>query len=78
MCFVCKGNVEACRLEHGNNTSIEIWVRCHGKEDCCRIEFPYRLRNDFLESDNANWSIKRAMADWVAFDNSHQENTARR
>lgn len=72
-CHQCKMPVEAAMLEHGNDHSIEIQVRCHGKQDACRIEFPYRLRSGWEESDEAGWAVKRAMADYVAFESSHTE-----
>jgi len=73
-CHCCQQSVEACSLEHVSNKSLEIKVRCHGKEDSCKIDFPFRLRADALEADgDGAWAIKRAMADYVAFQDSHTE-----
>lgn len=72
-CETCQKSVDAADLKNVNATSLEIWVKCHGKEDFCRIEFPFRIQGDPLEDDRANWAIKRAMADYCAFSRSHEE-----
>lgn len=72
-CESCKKSVDKADLKNVNATSVEIWVHCHGKEDYCRIEFPFRIEGDPLEDERANWAIKRAMADYVAFGASHYE-----
>lgn len=73
LCFVCKGPVDAANLEHTSKDSIEIKVHCHGKEDSCKIVFPYKLRQDWESDPEAGWAIKRAMADYLAFETSHTE-----
>lgn len=71
-CQRCQKAVDAASLEHSGPDSIEIKVRCHGSEDACRIDFPHRLR-DWESDPDAGWAIKRAMADYVAFERSHTD-----
>jgi hypothetical protein len=68
LCLTCGREVEASELKNVNATSIEVWARCHGQEDFCRILFPFRIEGDPLEDERANWAIKRAMADFSPFD----------
>lgn len=77
LCHACQRNVDAVKLEHVSNKSLEIRVRCHGKEDSCRVDFPFRLRPDAMEAEgDGAWATKRAMADYVAFQESHTENAS--
>ncbi len=73
ICLQCGKEVDAAQLENVNQLSCEIRVKCHGKEDFYRVNFPYRIDGDVLSDDRANWAIKRAMADFCAFSRSHEE-----
>jgi hypothetical protein len=66
--MTCLRDVDACELKHFNNHSAEIVMRCHGAEDSVRVEFPYRIEGDPFTNDDANYEIKRAMADACPFD----------
>lgn len=67
VCGTCRYEVEAVELKDMTATSCELWARCHGKEDHCKVRFPFRIEGDPLEDERANWAIKRAMADYTPF-----------
>lgn len=67
LCLTCGREVSAVELKNVNSTSVEIWARCHGKEDYYKVVFPYRVDGDPLEDERANWAIKRALHDFCPF-----------
>lgn len=68
VCLTCRTEVEAAELKNFCMTSVEIWARCHGKEDFYKVFFPFRIDGDPIEDERANWAIKRALHDGVFFD----------
>ncbi len=42
-CRTCGREVEAVELKNWNRHSVELWARCHGKEDWYKIEFPFDI-----------------------------------
>ncbi len=74
ICKTCGRAVEATELKHEGSNSVEIWARCHGQEDFCKVTFPFQLKGSISEGDgNVSWAVNRAMKDWLPFDLSHIE-----
>lgn len=46
VCQTCKRDVEAVELKNQNSYGVEIWARCHGKEDWYTVKYPYRIEGD--------------------------------
>ena len=71
VCQTCHREVEAVELKNQNNWSVELWARCHGKEDHYTIKYPFRLedgvRPDQEEMKQAN--IRAAMNAFRPFGN---------
>ena len=43
VCQTCFRDVEAFELKNWNASGVELWARCHGKEDWYTIKYPYRI-----------------------------------
>lgn len=43
VCQTCLRDVEAVELKNRNTKGVELWARCHGKEDWYTIVFPYEI-----------------------------------
>lgn len=71
VCQTCHRDVEAVELKNQNNWSVELWARCHGKEDYYTIKYPFRLedgdRPEQEEMKRAN--INAAMRTFAPFGN---------
>jgi hypothetical protein len=55
---VYKGVIEV-KLVEEDRTSMTVWARCHGKEDCLRIDFQ---RDVPFEDQAGNRGTERSMA----------------
>lgn len=42
-CMTCGRDVEAVEQRDFNRHSVELWARCHGKEDFYKVEFPFDI-----------------------------------
>lgn len=73
VCQTCGRTVDAAELKHEGTNSIEIWARCHGNEDFCRVEFPFKLDGSIEADGKTSWAIKRVMGDWMPFPTEHHE-----
>lgn len=45
-CGLCGRDVEAVELKNQNSFGVEIWARCHGKEDWYTVKYPFRIEGD--------------------------------
>jgi len=43
VCQTCRRDVEAFEFKNWNAEGVELWARCHGKEDWYTIKYPYRI-----------------------------------
>lgn len=66
ICATCRREVEAVELKNQNSFGVELWARCHGKEDFYKVEYPYRLVDDDMIQDQ----IRVAMNAFRPFDPS--------
>lgn len=46
ICQTCMRDVEAVELKNQNSFGVEIWARCHGKEDWYEVKYPYRIEGN--------------------------------
>lgn len=66
-CGTCRRDVEAVELKNANSTSVELWARCHGKEDWYKILFPYHVSGDFNKDEGAMDQVRMAMRTFTPF-----------
>lgn len=50
-CQTCRRDVEAVELKNQNSFGVELWARCHGKEDYYKVVYPYRIEDDDMVAD---------------------------
>lgn len=60
-CLTCLREVEATELKNFNRHSVELWARCHGKEDFYKVEFPFDIGGWDMESEQVQDNIRAAM-----------------
>lgn len=60
VCQTCRRDVEAVELKNRNTKGVELWARCHGKEDWFKIDFPYAIPDGSGE-DVVNDHVRIAM-----------------
>lgn len=73
VCQLCGRAVEATELKNEGSNSVEVWARCHGKEDFCKVEFPFSLDGSIEADGKLAWAVGRVFKDWMPFDLSHVE-----
>ncbi len=67
VCQTCKQDVEAVEMKNQNSFGVEIWAKCHGKEDWYTVTYPYRIEgNDQAVQDH----IRVAMRAFLPFKTS--------
>lgn len=66
VCKTCRQDVEAVEMRNRNTKGVEIWARCHGKEDWFQLTFPF----DIPEDDRIDDHIRLALRSFQPFDPS--------
>lgn len=70
-CGTCRQDVEAVELKNRNTKGVELWARCHGKEDWYTITFPYSIpEDDGSENKDFNDHVRMAMRAFTPFQTS--------
>lgn len=71
VCGTCHQDVEAVELKNRNTSGVELWARCHGKEDWYTIKFPYSIpENDASGEKVVNDHVRMAMRAFTPFQSS--------
>lgn len=70
VCGTCHKDVEAVELKNANSFSVELWARCHGKEDWYEVKFPYRIEGDMHKDQGAMDNVRAAMRSFTPFQSS--------
>ena len=65
VCQTCKRDVEAVELKNQNSFGVEIWARCHGKEDFYTLKYPYRIEGN---DEEVNDHVKAALRAFNPFE----------
>lgn len=60
VCQTCRRDVEAVELKNRNTKSVELWARCHGKEDFYLVEFPYAIPDKDPVDDHVRTAMNAA------------------
>lgn len=60
-CLTCGHEVEAVEQRDFNRHSVELWARCHGKEDFYKVEFPFDIGGWDEDSPVVQDHIRMAM-----------------
>lgn len=71
VCQHCHREVEAVELKNENAWSVELWARCHGKEDFYTIKYPFRIEDGAGEvaQEMKQTNIRAAMRAFAPFGN---------
>lgn len=67
ICGTCRREVEAVELKNQNTFGVELWARCHGKEDYYKVVYPYRIDGD---EEAVQDNIRVAMRAFAPFQTS--------
>jgi len=67
LCQTCRREVEAVELRNFNRYSVELWARCHGKEDWYLVKFPWDIGGYDPESEVVSDHIRMAMTAFTPF-----------
>lgn len=69
VCQTCRRDVEAVELKNRNSKGVELWARCHGKEDWYTIKFPYDIPETDASGDKVVGDhVRMAMRAFKPFD----------
>ncbi len=60
-CGTCNREVEAVELKNQNSFGVELWARCHGKEDYYKVVYPYRITDDDMAADQIRVAMNAFM-----------------
>ena len=66
VCQTCLRDVEAVEMKNYNSFGVELWARCHGKEDYYKVVYPFRMEDD----GQIEYQIQVAMRAFRPFDQS--------
>ncbi len=69
-CGTCHRDVEAVEMKNANTNGVEIWARCHGKEDWYTVTYPFPIEGDFNKDEGAMDNIRAAMRAFMPFQSS--------
>ncbi len=67
VCQTCRRDVEAVEMKNANTKGVEIWARCHGKEDWYTVTYPFPIEGDFNKDEGAMDNIRAAMRAFTPF-----------
>lgn len=73
ICRTCRREVEAVELRNFNRYSVELWARCHGKEDWYAIKFPFEIGGWNEEDPMVSDHIRLAMRAFTPFSQTEDD-----